>query len=291
MQMQQPKGRVAYEPSSLAVDSARESRSGFRSFAAVETVARGCVRAESFADHFSQARTVYRSQSRTEQAHMATALVFELFKVATLQVREAIAGHLLHVNTDLAKRVADGLALPTMPAAPLSSAPVKYMARSSALQRIGKMKDTLEGRCIAVRVNDGSDGKIIAALKAATIAAGAQAKIVAPKVGGITLIDGSMLPADGQLAGTPSVLFDAVAVVLSKTGAQALSAEAAAIDFVRDAFGHLKAVALYSGGQALFKTAGLAEDRSVLSAANTGAFIAAAKTRQWDRDASIRMLA
>jgi len=39
------------------------------------------------------------------------------------------------------------------------------------------------------------------------------------------------------------VLFDAVAVILSDAGAKALSKECAAIDFVRDAFGHLKAIA------------------------------------------------
>ena len=43
-----------------------------------------------------------------------------------------------------------------------------------------------------------------------------------------------MLAADGQLAGTPSVLFDAVAVILSDEGSKALSKESAAIDFVRD---------------------------------------------------------
>ena len=291
MQMQQPKGRVAYEPSSLAVDSARESAVGFRSFAVVNAGERGRVRPETFADHYSQARMFYRSQSPTEQAHMASALVFELSKVTTLHVRQAIVGHLIHINPNLATRVADGLAMSTMPSAPLSGAPVKDMAVSPALQLIGKMKDTLEGRRVAILVNDGSDGELIAALKSAAKAAGAQVKIVAPKVGGVKLMDGLTLPADGQLAGTPSVMFDAIAVVLSKSGAQALLNEAAAIDFVRDAFGHLKAIALDSGGQMLFNKAGLTDDRSVVSASNTAAFFSAAKTRQWEREALVRMLA
>ena len=75
-----------------------------------------------------------------------------------------------------------------------------------------------------------------------------------------------MLAADGQLAGTPSVMFDAVALVLSTAGAQALFDEAAAIDFVRDAFGHLKAIALDEGGQALFDKAGCAADAGVVEA-------------------------
>ena len=291
MQMQQPKGRVAYEPSSLAPDSARESPSGFRSFPAVEDGVRGRVRAETFADHYSQARLFYRSQTTPEQAHIASALVFELSKVATLHLRQAMVGHLIHIDHDLAARVASGLALEAMPAAPPAAAAVVDMALSPALQIIGKMKDTLEGRCVGILVNDGSDGAIVASLKTAAVAAGASVKIVAPKVGGVKLADGALLPADGQLAGTPSVVFDAVAVILSDAGATKLSKEGAAIEFVRDAFGHLKAIAVDQGGQTLLHKVGVPTDAGVVKAGNTKAFIKAAKTRQWDREAHVRTLA
>ena len=101
----------------------------------------------------------------------------------------------------------------------------------------------------------------------------------------------SLLAADGQLAGTPSVLFDAVAVILSDAGAKALSKEGAAIDFVRDAFGHLKAIAVDQGGQALLKIANVGQDAGVVDSKNADAFIAAAKTRLWDREKSVRTLA
>ena len=39
------------------------------------------LRAETFADHYSHARLFYRSQTEIEQAHLASALVFELSKV------------------------------------------------------------------------------------------------------------------------------------------------------------------------------------------------------------------
>ena len=153
------------------------------------------------------------------------------------------------------------------------------------------MKDTLQGRAIGILVADGSNGAAVAKLKKAATDAGADAKIVAPKVGGVKLADGSTLAADGQLAGTPSVLFDAVAVILSEEGAKALSKESAAIDFVRDAFGHLKAIAVDKGGQALLKKAAVGRDAGVLDAGDIGAFIAMAKTRQWGREKSVRTLA
>ncbi len=223
MQMQQPKGQIAYDPSSLADGALRETpRRGFRSFAADDGGERGRVRAESFADHYSQARQFYRSQTEPEQAHIASALVFELSKVDTPSVRERMVGHLTHIDEDLAARVADGLGMAPMPTPPQAAVPPETRDPSPALQLIGKMKDTLEGRAVGILVADGTDGARVSALKAAAEAAGAMVKIVAPKVGGVTLADGSKLAADGQLAGTPSVLFDAVAVLLSSQGADSL---------------------------------------------------------------------
>jgi len=292
MQMEQPAGRVAYEPNSLSTNSPRETPAkGFHSAAVTETGEKGRIRAESFADHYSQARQFYLSQTTYEQAHIASALVFELSKVDHLHIREAMVGHLRHINEDLAKRVAAGLAFEKMPPAPVAAVPVKAMELSPALQIIGKMKDTLKGRAVAILVADGSDGAVIENIKKAAMDAGATVKIVAPKVGGVKLANGSMLAADGQLAGTPSVLFDAVAVILSDEGAKALSKEGAAIDFVRDAFGHLKAIAVDKGGQALLKTANIPQDAGVVDANDKKAFITAAKTRQWDREKTVRTLA
>ena len=292
MQMAQQAGRVAYEPNSLSGNSPRETPvKGFQSAPVTGSGEKGRIRAESFADHYSQARQFYLSQTAHEQAHIASALVFELSKVEHVHVREAMVGHLRHIEEDLARRVAAGLAMGKLPAAPVSAAPVREMKPSAGLQIIGKMKDTLMGRVIGILIADGSDGAVLRKVKKAANDAGAAVKIVAPKVGGAKLADGSMLAADGQLAGTPSVLFDAVAVILSDEGAKALAREGAAIDFVRDAFGHLKAIAVDKGGRALLKTANVGQDAGIVDANDTGAFIGAAKTRQWDREKSVRTLA
>ena len=67
--------------------------------------------------------------------------------------------------------------------------------------------------------------------------------------------------------------------------------ESAAIDFVRDAFGHLKAIAADKGGIVLLKMANIGQDAGVVNADNEAVFIAAAKTRQWDREKFVRTLA
>ncbi|MHB1059482.1 MAG: catalase [Rhodanobacter sp.] len=292
MQMNVPKGRVNYEPSSLDPNSPRASASGFRSFAEpADDGSKGRIRAESFADHYSQARQFYRSQSKPEQAHIASAFVFELSKVETPHVREAMVGHLRNVDEDLARRVADGLALPHFPPAQPKAVPAKDRPVSPALQIIGKMKDTLKGRAVGILVHDGSDAATAKALRKAAESAGATVKIVALKVGGAKLSDGRHQPADGQLAGTPSLVFDAVAIVLSADAGRLLAKEAAAVDFARDAFGHLKAIAADAGAQAVLKAAGITKDPGVVDASDSAGFIKAAKTRQWAREPKLRTLA
>jgi catalase len=292
MQMAQPTGRVSYEPNTLAEDSPREQPTvGFHSAATDETGAKGRVRAERFADHYSQARQFYRSQNAYEQAHLASALVFELSKVEHPHIREAMVGHLRHIDEDLAQRVGSALGMAELPPAPAAAVAVQDFAPSPALQLIGKMKDTLQGRVIGLLVAEGSDAEAIDAVTKAVIAAGAKVKRVAPNVGEAKLADGSRLKIDGQLAGTPSVLFDAVAIILSEEAAGLLSKEAAALDFVRDAFGHLKAIGVDKGGEALLKTAGINKDTGVMAIGALERFIAAAKTRQWEREASVRTLA
>ncbi len=293
MQMQQPKGRVNYEPSSLQQDTPRASQAvGTRAFAEqADDGVKGRVRAESFADHFSQARMFLHSQSKVEQAHLASALVFELSKVETVRVREAVVGQLRHVDEALAQRVADGLGLQSLPPAPHAAQPAKDVALSPATAIIERMKHTLKGRCVGILVDDGSSAKGIAALRKAVEGEGARVKIVAPKVGGATLDDGSHLPAHGQLAGMPSAQFDAVASVLAPERGAQLAKEAAAVDWFRDAFGHLKAIAACKGSQPIVQAAGIQPDAGVMDPSDIDAFLAAAKTRQWEREPQLRTLA
>jgi catalase len=291
MQMQVPKGRVNYEPSSLQDDSPRETAKGFSSARVpAENGEKQRIRRESFADHYSQARLFFRSQSKTEQAHMASALTFELSKVDTPHIREAIVGHLRHVDTSLAQRVADGLGLTPLPPMPHTAVEPVDMPPSPALQIIGKMKDTLEGRVIGILVDDDSDTGVVKALRKAAEKAGAKVKLVAPRLG-VKLDDGKRISADGQLAGTPSLIFDAVAIVLSDEAGKRLAKNASAVDFAREAFGHLKAIAADAGGYEVLKAGKVGKDAGVVDADDVAAFVKAAKTRQWDREAQVRLLA
>jgi len=89
---------------------------------------------------------------------------------------------------------------------------------------------------------------------------GAVYEVIAPKIGGVTLSDGTAVAAKQKIDGGPSVLYDAVAVVASADGAALLAMDAAAKDFVTDAFAHCKFMGLTAEAQILFEKAGIADD-------------------------------
>lgn len=296
MQTQVFTGRANYEPNTLGQagedGGPREDHSGgFRTAPVPLEGEKVRLRSETFADHYSHARLFYRSQSAIEQAHLASAIVFELSKVTLDHVVARVLSNLRNVDDELAKRVAVGLNV-ELPAASKAAVAPSDMAPSPGLRLIDKYPPSLKGRKIAILVTDGADGALVSEVREAAEAEGATVMIVAPKIGGVTLKDGARLKADGQLAGTPSVLFDAVALVLSKAGCAALLNEGAATDFAKNAFGHLKAIGYTKEAQPLLDKSGVAPDASVVDLAKgAAAFITPAQSRQWDREPKVRMLA
>jgi catalase len=298
MQTMVPKGRANYEPNSLAAHGEeggpRESpERGFATPNATsgpdETGDKLRIRADTFADHYSQARLFYRSQDAHEQAHIASSFVFELSKVGLLdQVPPRMVANLRNVDEDLAKRVADGLGIALPKKAPAAKEPVD-MAPSDALSIHKNMKATLEGRVVGILIADGSDAAAVDAVTAAVTKAKGKAVIVAPKVGGAKLSDGKVRKADGQLAGSPSQIFDAVAIILSEQGCAALVKEAAAVQFAMDAFGHLKAIGASDAAKPLLDKAGVTPDDGVTGLDKE--FVTAAAKRFYDREPGVRTLA
>ena len=287
-------GRANYEPNSLGLSGEdpgpRENDAGFRTVARNDERNDGGqklrIRSETFADHFSQARLFYHSQTKIEQAHIASAFAFELSKVGIEAVRLRMLGNLRNVDEDLAGRVADGLAM-SLPAASKPASEPFDMEPSPALSIVGQGDPPLKGRKVAILFDEASDMAEIDAVMAAVTKAGGSVFTVAPKVGGLKL-KGGTLKADGQLAGSPSVLFDAVALVLAPEAAAKLCKEGAAVQFVMDAFGHVKTIGHNPGAQELLDKAGVEPDAGVVSLVD---FAKVAPKRHWDREPKVRILA
>jgi catalase len=292
MQMQVPKTRVLYEPQSLDPTRPGESiKKGFESFTELmDDGVKGRVRAESFADHYSQPRMFYRSQTAPEQAHIASAFAFELGKVDAAHVRMRTLSHLINIDPDLANRVAKALGM-QLPEAAYAAIPIQDLATSNALQTIGLSAKSLRGRLIGILVAEGSKHSEIQKFEEAANEQGASVKIVAPNKE-VVLDDGTRIQANERLAGGPSVLFDAVVSIIMPKQAKKLAKDSAALDWFNDAYAHCKAIA-YCGAtdEFILSKLPIEKDEFVTPLADLESFIENAKSRLWEREPKVRDLA
>ena len=246
-------------------------------------------RSETFADHYSQARQFFRSQTETEQQHIINAFAFELAKVETKAIRTRMLGHLAIVDPKLHDGVANALGMKETDEIKPAIAP-RDLAPSPALSILAKKPDTLAGRKIGGPMADGFDSAQLASLRAGAKAEKAVIALIAPKVGGAKDSAGKLVEAEMALSGAPSVLFDTVVILGSKDSATELASNAAAIDFVRDAFGHCKVIAHSADARALLDAAGVKPDNGVIEISKgADAFINTAKGgRIWSREPGVR---
>ena len=292
-QMQVPKGRVAYEPNSLDKGTRRENPPrGFSSVPEMMDGAKTRKRSETFADHYSQARQFWRSMSVPEQSHIVSAFAFELSKVETKAVRSRMLGHLTHTDPQLSDAVATALGMIGKGDDIKTAMPPRDLANSPTLSLIAKAPKTLEGRKVGVLLTDGFSAAALAQLRSSAKAAKAGLLVIASKVGGARDNDGKLVEADLPLSAAPSVFFDCVVVLATAPGAEDLSRQAAAVDWVRDAFGHLKIIGRNAEAEVLFEKAGVKPDGGVLDISgddSISTFFTTAKAgRLWSREPTLR---
>ena len=292
MAMHSPVGRANYEPNSWGgeIGGPRETATGFQSLPIEADGPKVRARPDSFGDHYSQARQFFISQSLIEQRHIVDALVFELSKVEVPAIRERVVGHLINIDKTLAQDVADGLGLPRLPKAATPAVPTRTdLPPSDALSILKNPGGTFAGRKLGVLVTDGVDAKLLRALQTAIDAAGAVMELVAPSVGGVRASDGSLVPAHHKIDGGPSVIFDAVALLIADEGALSLTKLPPARDFAADAYAHYKFVGFTAAATKLLAKAGIPEDLddgfvALQTAKDAKAFVASlAGLRFWDR--------
>jgi len=294
MQMAIHRGRSAHEPSALDSSGPREAPD--RGFSNVPVSAEGFKvrwRPESFAEHYGQARMFWISQTEIEQRHIVDAFVFELSKVETLTVQARMLGHLALVDRELSQRVAEGLGMagvatvvdpPVVPPATVEPSPALSLYRRAV--------PSIAGRVIGVLATDGIDAAILRGVEDAARAGGARMELVAPRIAGVRASTGVPLKVHHIVAGGPSLLFDAVVLAPTAAGVGALASQPAAVEWVRNAFVHLKAIGYTEAAQGLLAAAGI--DRAAghpglvpLEVDGVEAFIdAASQHRIWSREPS-----
>ena len=309
------RGVTAYDPNTLGGGDPRQAKvaqGGFASHAERIDGAKIRARSPSFSDHFSQAAMFFHSQSAIEQRHIINALRFELGKCAQQSVRERVLFLLSQIDEGLANAVAEGLgaAVPKKidghlnqnfgaDADPKSVQPKKFTGTphdSPPLSMVRSAKPGMQTAKVAVLLADGFDEAGLKAVTQAVVAAGGEAKIIAPRGGTVAGDKGTELKVDFSLPTVASVLFDAVYVAGGESCVATLQAETRAIEFVEEANKHCKAIAASGGAEDFLKATRVREsiaagDAAIIVGSSSPKQVAAAfveavsNHRNWEREA------
>ncbi|MBA3708905.1 MAG: catalase [Planctomycetes bacterium] len=255
------------------------------------------ARSDSFKDHFSQARLFLNSLSPVERGHVTDALSFELGHCERQAVRERVVNAILaHIDAELAAAVAAAVGVEVKTAAKAPAITTgrkgKAVTASPALSMVRGALPSIRTRRIALLAAPGCVGGSLAAVKRALEAEGASVEVVSTALGAVASADGKDPVAVRSLLGVASVMYDAVAVADGEASSATLAANADAVRFVKEAFGHCKAIAAIGHGAAVLTAAGIpAEARS--AGVVTGAkptelgrdfIVAIAQHRHWGRE-------
>ena len=254
------RGRVAYEPNSLAGGCPFQAgaATGFVSFP--QPVQQDKVRGkpEKFADHYTQATLFFESQTPVEQAHIAAAFRFELSKLTVPAIRERMLAGLVNASPALAAKVAAGLgmtvpaALPKALATPVQpevmvSPPLSLMARPG--------DGSIRTRKVALLVADGVDGAALAAVQAALFQAGAIGRLVGPRIGPFTTASGETMQADASMENEPGFLFDGLVLPDGEAGVELLATDGHTAEFIKDQYRHCKTILALGASRVLLADA------------------------------------
>ncbi|HEX2548227.1 MAG TPA: catalase [Gammaproteobacteria bacterium] len=274
MAFHNPKGAINYEPNSSG--GARENPNmGFHSYSEELNGKKIRARSESFADHYSQARQFYISQTVIEQNHIVEALTFELSKVNKLSIRERMVGHLLNIDKNLATQVGNNLGLSNLPKPPAPAKSINSSLKPSKfLSIINNGPNNFAGRKIGVLLTNGADAKMFKHLQNISKKAKVNLEVIARKIGGVKLNSGMHVKADHIIQGGPSVFFDAVVLLIAEKEVDTLIKIPSARDFIADAYTHLKFIAYAEEAKPLLQKAGIAGqlDEGCVLIKNTNSF-------------------
>ena len=295
------RGRVAYEPNSLAGGCPFQAGVGGGGFFTVpqrlqEPSDKVRGKPEKFLDHYTQARLFFESQSPVEQDHIAGGFRFELSKLTIPAIRERMLSSLRNASEELAAKVAEGLNVPLPKAMPRAidqpkTPEVSVSPALSLMVRPGA--GGVRTRRVAILVGPGCDVAAAALAQSVLVTAGAVARVVAARISTVAGQDGESIEADSSFENSPAVLFDAVIV----TGGKRELGDSRASEFVQLHYRHCKTLLAVGKGSNLLEACDVsvnlptgARDPGVLAAdsleetAMEAFIVALGKHRHYDRE-------
>ncbi|MGH2623561.1 MAG: catalase, partial [Sphingobacterium sp.] len=223
-----PQGSVSYFPNSKAngcpYQAMLKGEIGYQSHQQSVEGKKVRQRSDSFADHFTQPRLFFNSQSPQEQNHIVSGFSFELSKVRDPAIRKRELAILFQIDKTLAKKV--GVNLGLEPATKLDELTIQFArqnhpkyplkapqpeVKNSAFlsMQVKPGEGTIKSRKIAFLVDDGVSKASVDQLKTALEKEGAHAVLIASHVGKIKFKEGGETEIAHSYLTESSVTYDA----------------------------------------------------------------------------------
>lgn len=240
------KGKVNYWPNRFeAQPPATKEEGGYVEYAQKVEGIKERAKSAKFKEHFSQAQLFYNSLAEVEKTHLIAALSFELDHVDEPVVYERMTSRLADIDLGLAQAVAQmvGGPVPQKAGRPNHGQKAKNLSQFDFLPE----KPTIATRRVAIIIADGYDPLAFNAVKAALASQGAIPMVLAPRRSAIYSANedpstGTGVQPDHHLEGQRSTMFDAIFVPGGAQSIQTLAQSGRALHYLREAFGHLKAI-------------------------------------------------
>ncbi|KAH7080147.1 catalase-like domain-containing protein [Paraphoma chrysanthemicola] len=239
------KGKINYWPNRFeAVPPAKAEEGAYMDFPAKVAGIKARLQSKKFKEHKNQAELFYNSLSEPEKMHAMNAFAFELDHCDDPIVYNRICDRLCEIDLELAQKVSEmvGGDIPTEQIRP------KHNKKAKGLSQLEYMPETptIATRMVAILIADGYDQVAYNGIKAALTAAGALPFTISPRRNKI-YADGEDkssggVQADHHLEGMRSTMFDSVFVPGGAKSVETLRKNGRAVHWVREAFGHLKAI-------------------------------------------------
>lgn len=235
------KGTVNYYPNRFnTVPPATAEEGGYVEYAQKVAGIKARARSSKFKEHYNQAQLFYNSLSKIEKQHLTAALSFELNHCDDETVYKRISTRLTDIDLGLAQAVAEMVG--AEPPQKAGKANAGKTARGLSQFDFPPEKPTIKSRRVAILIADGFDSTAFNAVKAALTAAQAVPMVIGPRRNNIKPESGSPVMPDHHLEGFRSTMVDALFIPGGKASIETLSKNGRALHWVREAFGHLKAI-------------------------------------------------
>ncbi len=276
------KGNVSYFPNSQAsgcpYHAMLKGETGFQSHQEKINARKVRERSDSFADHFSQARLFFNSQSEIEQLHIIKALSFELSKVKDTKIRERQVAILNQIDPKLASEVGKNLnitppkdldeltlqfARQNHPNYPIEGKKLEVEKSEALSMKVKDGEGSIATRKVAFLVADGVSKKSIDALKTILENEGAEAVLIGEKVGALKFEEGETTTIKNTYKTDASVLYDAL-YTPNGPSVDTLYNNPDYFEWLKDAFMHCKAIAFASGTEKLIEKSDIKVDKGII---------------------------